>query len=65
MLSRLFFGFFFAFLVFNSVAQDNQLLKSSNYFGVSIDVGGGLVLDEDKYTSDQVTPSENPNLGQV
>lgn len=38
-------------------------IKSYNYFGLSGSIGGGLELNDEKYTSGQLTPSASPNLG--
>lgn len=43
--------------------QESEPAKSSNFFGVSFDIGGGLELDDRRSTSDQVTPSTRTNIG--
>ena len=43
--------------------QESEFVKSRNFYGISVDIGGGLELDQRNSTRNQVAPSGNPNLG--
>lgn len=60
---RLLVRTFVLIISLNSFGQEEGSVKSRSFFGLSLDIGGGLELDDDKYTSGQMTPSSSPNLG--
>lgn len=63
MFSKLILAVFTLSLSYYGFGQEPELVKSSDFFGVSFDIGGGLELEDSKYTSGQIKPSESPNIG--